>query len=64
MDFTCIISVALAAAFIVIILALVVIIVFQRWRIGEKNAALGKFINENIRLSEKFEKSLIKNKKP
>lgn len=51
MDFTYIISVALAAAFIVIILVLVAIIVFQRWRIGEKNAALGKFIRESIELS-------------
>lgn len=51
MDFTYIISVALAAAFIVITLVLVAIIVFQRWRIGEKNAALGKFIRESIELS-------------
>lgn len=58
MDFTYIISVALAAAFIVIILVLVAIIVFQRWRIGDKNAALGKFIRENIDLSEKLDKKI------
>ena len=58
MDFTYIISVALAAAFIVIILVLVAIIVFQRWRIGEKNAALGKFIRESIELSEKLDKKI------
>ena len=54
MDFTFILTVALAAAIIVIVLMLVAIIVFQRWRIGEKNAALGKFIQENIKLLEEL----------
>ena len=54
MDFTFILTVALAAAIIVIVLMLVAIIVFQRWRIGEKNAALGKFIQENIKLIEEL----------
>ena len=54
MDFTMIISVALAAAIIVIVLMLVVIILFQRWRIGEKNAALARFIRENIELLDKL----------
>lgn len=50
MDFTLIITAALAAAIIVIVLVLVTVVVFQRWRIGEKNAALGRFIHENIEL--------------
>ncbi len=54
MDFTLIITVALAAAIIVIILMLVAIIVYQRWRIDEKNAALGRFIQENIELLDKL----------
>ncbi len=54
MDFTMIITVALAAAILVIVLMLVAVIVFQRWRIGEKNAALGKFIQENIKLLEEL----------
>ena len=54
MDFTMIISVALAAAIIVIVLMLVVIILFQRWRIGEKNAALARFIQENIELQDEL----------
>jgi len=54
MDFTLIITVALAAAIIVIVLALVAVIFFQRWRIGDKNAALGRFIRENIELSDKL----------
>lgn len=57
MDFTMIISVALAAAIIVIVLMLVAIILFQRWRIGEKNAALARFIRENIELLDKLNKN-------
>ena len=56
MDFTFIITVALTAAIIVIVLMLVVIIIFQRWRIGEKNAALARFIRENIELSNEINK--------
>lgn len=57
MDFTLIITTALAAAIIDIVLVLVAVIVFQRWRIGEKNAALGRFIRENIELSNKLDKT-------
>lgn len=54
MDATLIIAVSLAAAFIVIVLALVFVIVYQGWRIDDNNAHLKKFINENIRLREKM----------
>ena len=54
MDFTMIITVALAAAFIVIVLMLVAVILFQRWQIGEKNAALARFIRENIELLDEL----------
>ena len=54
MDFTMIITVALAAAFIVIVLMLVAVIIFQRWQIGEKNAALARFIRENIELLDEL----------
>lgn len=57
MDFTMIITVALAAAIIVIVLMLVAIIVFQRWRIGDKNAALARFIRENIELLDEINKN-------
>lgn len=57
MDFTLIITTALAAAIIVIVLVLVAVIVFQRWRIGEKNAALGRFIRENIELANILDKT-------
>jgi len=57
MDFTMIITVALAAAIIVIVLMLVALVIFQRWRIGEKNAALARFIRENIELLDKLNKN-------
>jgi len=59
MDFTLIITAALAAAIIVIVLVLVAVIVFQRWRLGEKNAALGRFIRENIELLNELNKKQI-----
>ena len=52
-----IIAVALSSAIIVIVLALVGIIVFQRWRISDKNAALGKFIRENAELRQKIQRA-------
>ena len=54
-----IITVALAAAMIVVVLALVGIIVFQRWRISDQNVHLKKFINENIELHEELEREKI-----
>lgn len=57
MDFTMIITVALAAAIIVIVLMLVAIIVFLRWRIGDKNAALARFVRENIELLDELNKN-------
>ena len=54
MNYEMIITVALAAAIIVIVLALVTIIVFQRWRISDSNAHLKEFINENLELRQKI----------
>lgn len=54
MDITFVIAVALAAADIVVVLVLVCIIIYQRWRIGDKNAALGKFIEENEEMRRKM----------
>lgn len=56
MNMDLIITVALAAAMIVVVLALVGIIVFQRWRISDQNVHLKKFINENIELHEELDK--------
>lgn len=54
MDFTMIITVALAAAIIVIVLMLVAVVFFQRWQIGDKNAALARFIRENMELLDEL----------
>ena len=54
MNIEMILAVALSSAIIVIVLALVGVIVFMRWRISDKNAALGKFIRENAELRQKI----------
>ena len=54
MDTNLIFTVALAAAIIVIVLALVAFIVFQRWRINDSNAHLKEFIDENMELRRKI----------
>ena len=50
-------AVALASAIVLIVLALVGIIIFQRWRISDKNAALGRFIRENAELRQKIQRA-------
>ena len=57
MDISLILSVALAAAMIVIVLVLVAVIVYQRWQIGDKNATLGRFIDENERMRQKIHRA-------
>ena len=54
MELSLILSVALAAAMIVIVLVLVAVIVYQQWQIGDKNATLGRFIDENERMRQKI----------
>lgn len=50
-------TVALAAAIIVVVLVLVAVIVYQRWQIGDKNATLGRFIDENEKLRRRIERA-------
>ena len=47
MDITLIITVALASAIIVVLLVLVGIIIYQRWRIGNQNVFIDRFIRQN-----------------
>ena len=61
MEATLIITVALAAAIIVVLLVLVCIIIYYRWQIGDKNATLGRFIDENAKLRQKIDRSGIMN---
>ena len=56
MDANLIFTVALAAAIIVVVLALVGIIIYYRWQLGDKNATLGRFIDENEKMRRKIER--------
>ena len=56
-EWTFIIAVALGVAFVVVILVLVAIIVYQRWRISDSNVHLEKFITENMELREKLHRA-------
>ena len=57
MEISLILTVALAASFIVVVLVLVAVIVYQRWQIGDKNATLGRFIEENEKMRCKIERN-------
>ena len=50
-------TVALTAALIVVVLALVVIIMYQRWRIGDQNVFIERFIHQNEELRKKMRKA-------
>ena len=54
MNYEWIISVALAATLIVVILVLVAIIIYQRWRIGDQNVFIERFIRQNEELRQKL----------
>ena len=54
MEVNIILTVALAAAIIVVVLALVAVIVFQRWRISDNNAHLKEFIDENMEMRDQL----------
>ena len=57
MDITLIITVALASAIIVVLLVLVGIIIYQRWRIGDQNVFIERFIRQNEEQREKMKKA-------
>ncbi len=57
MDTTLIITVALAAAILVVLLVLVGIIIYQRWRIGDQNVFIDRFIRQNEEQREKMKKA-------
>jgi len=57
MDLTLIFNVATAATFIVVVLVLIAIMIYQRWRIGDQNATLGRFIDENEKMRQKIERA-------
>lgn len=57
MDITLIITVALASAIIVVLLVLAGIIIYQRWRIGDQNVFIDRFIRQNEEQREKMKKA-------
>lgn len=57
MDITLIFTIALAATFIVVVLALVIIVIYQRWRIGDQNVFIERFIRQNEELRQKLRKA-------
>ena len=54
MEILFVIAVALGVA-IVVLLVLIAVVVYQRWRISDNNAHIKAFINENIEISEKLQ---------
>ena len=57
MDIKLIFTIALAATFIVVVLALVIIVIYQRWRIGDQNVFIERFIRQNEELRQKLRKA-------
>ena len=57
MDISLILTVALSASFIVVVLVLVAIIIYQRWRIGEQNVFIERFIRQNEEQRQKLRKA-------
>lgn len=57
METTLLIAVALAASNVVVVLALIAIIIYQRWRIGDQNVFIERFIHQNEELREKMRKA-------
>ena len=57
MDISLILTVALAASFIVVVLVLVAIIIYQRWRIGDQNVFIERFIRQNDEQRKKMRKA-------
>ena len=57
MDLTLIFTVATAATFIVVVLVLIAIIIYQRWRIGDQNVFIERFIPQNEEQRKKMRKA-------
>ena len=57
MEITLVFTVALAATLIVVVLALVVIIIYQRWRIGDQYVFIERFIRQNEEMRQKMRKA-------
>lgn len=54
-DLTFIFTVALAAAFMLLVTGLLLFILYYRWRLADSHRTLARFIRENILLHDKLE---------
>ena len=57
MDISFVFTVAVAATLIVVALVLVAIIIYQRWRIGDQNVFIERFIRQNEEMRQKMRKA-------
>ena len=57
MDITFVFTIAVAATLIVVALVLVAIIIYQRWRIGDQNVFIERFIRQNEEMRQKMRKA-------
>ena len=57
MDITLVLTVAVTATLIVVALVLVAIIIYQRWRIGDQNVFIERFIRQNEEQRQKMRKA-------
>ena len=57
MDITLVFTVAVTATLIVVALVLVAIIIYQRWRIGDQNVFIERFIHQNEEQRQKMRKA-------
>ena len=54
-DLTLILTVALAAAFVLVVVGLLLIILYYRWRLTDSYRTLARFIRENLLLHDELE---------
>ena len=57
MDITLVFTVAVTATLIVVALVLVAIIIYQRWRIGDQNVFIERFIRQNEAMRKKMRRA-------
>ena len=57
METSLILTVSLAATMMVMVLILVCIALYYRWRLGDKNATLDRFLDENAELHRKIRRT-------
>ena len=57
-DLTFILTVALAAAFVLLVTGLLLFILYYRWRLADSHRTLARFIRENLLLHDKLEQTV------